>query len=182
MKTKTKNTINTKKIFYVWTRNKGLIQIRKVLKKRGESVEIYGIFLGQGNQKSDINIDIKHMAPDAKSRIIVRGIVQDNSKIRFCGTISIRKGARNSDAFLDVKAITLSKNSSCTLEPRLEIDENDVRAAHSSRVGPLDENEVFYLCSRGINEQAAKRLLINGFLTCLSVNFPPRLRKQIVLV
>ena len=76
----------------------------------------------------------------------------------------MQKGARGADAAINAKALLLSEDAKAQLMPYLEIDEQEVKATHRTFVGPLEEEELFYTRSRGVNEQEAKKLLIDGFL------------------
>jgi len=76
----------------------------------------------------------------------------------------LQRGARGADAAINAKALLLSEDAKAQLMPYLEIDEQEVKATHATFVGPLDEEELFYARSRGLNEQEAQKLLIDGFL------------------
>ncbi|OHA47136.1 MAG: hypothetical protein A3A80_00920 [Candidatus Terrybacteria bacterium RIFCSPLOWO2_01_FULL_44_24] len=175
-----KNSKN-KRIFCVWVNGKGPAKISQVLKKKGESVEILGVFIGQGDEKRNLNVEVQHAADNTKSRVIVRGILSDKANIDFRGNVKIDKGARGSDAHLEAKAILLSEQARGRLEPYLEIDENDVRATHATYAGPLDENEIFYVRSRGLSQSEAQKLLVEGFLKIVVKNLSPKEQRLVNL-
>ncbi|OHA48123.1 MAG: hypothetical protein A2806_00595 [Candidatus Terrybacteria bacterium RIFCSPHIGHO2_01_FULL_48_17] len=153
----------TQKLKYQWRGRKAHnIIIRLVAAKAG--VELSGTFIAKKNDSLPISISIHHEAPETKSRIFVRGIAQDRSVVSFRANARLKKGARKADAAINAKALLLSQNARCELQPDLEIDEQEVRATHTTFVGPLDEEEIFYLQSRGVSEEKAKELLIKGFL------------------
>ena len=82
----------------------------------------------------------------------------------FYGLVSIKKGAKNTDTFFREDALLLSDTAKAEAIPSLEIDENEVKAGHASTVGPVDEEQLFYLTSRGITRKEAESLVVRGFL------------------
>ena len=130
----------------------------------GAGVQISGIFKGEGNNHVPIVIGIYHEAPGTESRVVLRGLVCDRATANVKITAVLQKGARGADAAINAKALLLSKDAKAQLMPYLEIDEQEVKATHATFVGPLDEEELFYARSRGLNEQEAQKLLIDGFL------------------
>ena len=78
--------------------------------------------------------------------------------------VKIGKEARNTDSFLEMRVLLLDKKSSAVAEPKLEIENNDVKASHAATVGKIDEDQLFYLSSRGVDLDEANKLIINGFL------------------
>ena len=171
--------IKIQKKYYLWTGKSGSVDLKFVLNKRNTSLEIYGIFLGGGFDKFPLNIRVDHKVGDTKSRVVVRGVLTDKAQIEFKGNVNIKKGARRSDTHLEAKAILLSPDAKNRLEPYLEIDENDVKATHSTYAGPLDEHEIFYLRSRGFFEDKAKSLLTEGFIGEIMRRFPKKEQSKI---
>ena len=130
----------------------------------GAGIVLSGRFKAQHSEMLALVIEVMHEAPETKSRIVVRGLAKDRAQVNFHANARLLKGAKRADASIDARALLLSDEARCELQPDLEIDEQEVRATHSTFVGPLDEEEIFYLQSRGVPEEKAKELLIAGFL------------------
>jgi len=130
----------------------------------GAGVHISGIFRGEKNNNVSLVIGIRHEASSTQSRVVLRGLLCDRATADVKITAVLQKGARGADAAIDAKALLLSEDAKAQLMPYLEIDEQEVKATHRTFVGPLEEEELFYTRSRGVNEQEAKKLLIDGFL------------------
>ena len=84
--------------------------------------------------------------------------------MRVEGMIKIDKGANGVDDFLEMRLLLLDDKSQAVAEPKLEIETNEVKASHAATVGKIDEEQVFYLTSRGITGKEAERLIVDGFL------------------
>jgi Fe-S cluster assembly scaffold protein SufB len=102
--------------------------------------------------------------------------MKDASKSLFKGMIKIDKEAKASESYLAGHAILLDKSAKSDAIPGLEIETNEVKATHSASVAQLDENEIFYLMSRGLSRDGAKREIVNGFLEPLSRKMGPTIR------
>ena len=111
-----------------------------------------------------LNVLTDHIAKNTYGRVEVRGVAENGARIKVDGMVKIEKGAEKSDSFLSMKILVLDDKSSAYAEPQLEIENNDVKASHSASVGKIDEDQLFYLKSRGIEEKQAKQLIVNGFL------------------
>lgn len=127
------------------------------LQKNAEIV-IDEIFLANAKSK----IKVIHEA-GSKSLIKSRGVVS-KGVLQAHATIVIPKDAQRCESFVSQKFVLLDKSAVADVVPALEIEASDVKAGHASSIAPLDEEKVFYLTSRGISEQDAKKLLIEGLL------------------
>lgn len=148
----------------------------------GAKVTLAGIFFGSASHSLVFNTRITHKAPHTKSLTKLRGVFLDQSSINNDGMITIQKGAKGADGFFSSK-ILLFDDAKGRSVPSLEIDENDLKAGHASTVGKLDENQLFYLCSRGLSQSEAEKLIISGFFDPIITLFPlidqRTVRKQI---
>lgn len=126
-------------------------------------VFIFGLYQLRDNQSVDIQSVFNHNVPYCKSKQIWRGILNDSAKATFEGKIIVAPYAQKTDAQLSNKNLLLSKNAEVNTKPILEIYADDVKCSHGATVGCLDENALFYLRSRGIEENAARELLIEAF-------------------
>ena len=112
----------------------------------------------------DQQITIEHASAHTHSRQRVHNIVADRGKSTFNGRIHIHEGAIKSDAQLSNKNLGLGANATINTKPELEIYTDDVSCSHGATIGQLDNNQLFYLCSRGVAPGIARRLLCEGFL------------------
>lgn len=132
------------------------------LQGEGASVHLIGIFLGTGNNAIVFNTNVVHGASNTLSRTTLRGVFQDHASFKNDGMVRINKGAKNADGYFASK-ILLFDDAKGRSVPSLEIDENELKAGHASTVGRPDEEQMFYLRSRGLSEKEAEQLIISGF-------------------
>ncbi|MBI1871836.1 SufD family Fe-S cluster assembly protein, partial [Candidatus Collierbacteria bacterium] len=97
-------------------------------------------------------------------RVVIRGIAKNGARVAVTGMIKIREGANQVDDFLEMRILLLDDRSQAKAEPKLEIEANDVKASHAAAVGKIDEEQLFYLTSRGMKREAAEKLIVDGFL------------------
>lgn len=140
------------------------------LAERGAQCELNGLYFAQGKQHIDHHTLIDHAQPQGSSREHYRGIIADQGRAVFNGKVLVRKDAQQTDAHQENHNLLLSLDAEIDTKPQLEIYANDVKCAHGATVGQLDEQAIFYLKSRGIDEQTARNLLIYGFATTIFEN------------
>lgn len=114
-------------------------------------------------KKINLHLEIVHQGKESFSRTTVRGIAKDKGKINLKGKIIIEKEASGSDAYLSDKFLLFDEGEVFSI-PSLEIENSDVRASHEASVEEIDEEKLFYLASRGIDQKEGKKLMIEGFL------------------
>jgi Fe-S cluster assembly protein SufD len=122
-----------------------------------------GLYLAGGRQHVDHHTRIDHAQPHGTSREHFRGILDGRSRGVFNGRIVVHPGAQQSDAWLTSRNLLLSADAEADTKPQLEIYADDVKCAHGATVGQLDENELFYLRSRGFDAAAARSVLTWAF-------------------
>ncbi len=148
---------------FVWTNgSEKEVFIDAHLVGEGARLQIVGIFLGTDNSSIIFNTNVVHEAPNTKSVTTLRGVFRNNAAFTNDGMVRINKGAKGADGFFRSK-ILLFDNAKGRSVPSLEIDENDLKAGHASTVGRPDENQLFYLRSRGLTEKEAEQLIVTGF-------------------
>ena len=130
----------------------------------GSTSEEMEVVFGTREQKFDLNSNVTHIAPHTKSEIISRGVLRDTARTIFKGMLRIGKDARGADSFLAEHAMLLNPQARADSIPALEIATNEVKASHSASVAQIEEEQIFYLMSRGIPENEAKKLIILAFL------------------
>jgi Fe-S cluster assembly protein SufD len=130
---------------------------------RGASGNLSSVYFGDGEQMLDLRTFQEHRAPDTTSNLLFKGAVADSSHSVYTGLIRILPDARGTNAFQTNRNLKLSEHAWAESVPNLEIENNDVRCSHASTVGPVDEDQRFYLESRGVPTAAAERLIVGGF-------------------
>jgi Fe-S cluster assembly protein SufD len=140
------------------------IDLHISLDKENTREEIFVVIKAKTEGDYVFNVVTDHIAKNTFCRVEVRGVAENGARVKVDGMVKIEKGAENSDSFLAMKILVLDDVSSAVAEPQLEIENNDVKASHSASVGKIDEEQLFYLESRGIDENEAKRLVVDGFL------------------
>jgi FeS assembly protein SufD len=147
-----------------------------VMKGPGASSEDVEIVFGAGNQSFDITSNLVHQAPHTRGRVLVKSVLKDKSKSLFKGMIKIDKEGRGTESYLAGHAILLDRGAKSDAIPGLEIKTNEVKATHSASVAQMDENQIYYLTTRGLNREGAKREIVAGFLEPLSRKMGPTIR------
>jgi Fe-S cluster assembly protein SufD len=134
-----------------------------LLDGEGGECELDGLFVVGGRRHADTHTCIDHARPHTTSREIYRGVLDDKARGVFHGLILVRPGAQKTDAFQLNKNLILSRSALVNSTPQLRIYADDVRCKHGSTTGQMDAEALFYLRSRGIGAEAARRLLIHAF-------------------
>lgn len=130
----------------------------------GARVIVAGILLAKNNDLVNFNIDVNHNAPQTFSDIFIRSVLTGFADVHLEGMVRIKKGAKGTDTYLKEDAMILSPDAKAFALPSLEIAENEVKAGHSSAVGPVDPEQLFYLQTKGIMLEEAKKILVQGYI------------------
>jgi len=133
--------------------------------KQNAKLEVLGIFLGDKNNKCEINMVQHHKSPNSNSTCTFKTILKNQSHFKFNGMIKIDKIATETNAYLTQNTLILSDEAKNTSVPSLEINADSVQASHSATTGKVSEEELFYLTSRGLSKQEAEDLIISGFIS-----------------
>jgi Fe-S cluster assembly protein SufD len=134
-----------------------------VLAEPGGFSEQLGVFFGDGAQHFDHRSIQEHVAPNCSSDLLYKGALRDESRAVYSGWVHVRPGAQKTDAMQTSRNIVLSDKAKADAIPNLEIEANDVKCGHAASVGPVDDEAIFYLQTRGITRQDAERLIVTGF-------------------
>ncbi len=134
------------------------------LSGRGASGDLLAVYYGDGDQTLDFRTFQDHLARDTTSNLLFKGVLDDTSTSIYTGLIRVAPDGAGTNAFQTNRNIKLSEDAWAESVPNLEIENNDVRCSHASTVSPVDEEQRFYLESRGVPTQAAERLIVEGFL------------------
>ena len=128
------------------------------------SAFINGIHLLSKNKHHEIRTNTNHSYENTKSYQLIKSVIDDSSKSVYQGKIYVDSKAQKTDGYQLSKAVLLNEQAEFNAKPELEIYADDVKCSHGSASGSLDDNSIFYLMSRGLDQKTAKELLINGFL------------------
>jgi len=128
------------------------------------SASINSAALLSGERHSDFTSEALHIAPDCGIRQIHKGVAKDRARNVFQGKFHVKRDAQQTDAKMTANALLLSNGAEADHKPELEIYADNVECAHGSTVGALDENALFYLRQRGLNEASARALLVEAFV------------------
>ena len=129
----------------------------------GGEAFVDGLYMVGGSQHADTHSIIDHQMPNCRSHQTYKGIVDGKARAVFNGKVFVRENASGTDAQQSNKNLLLSNDARVDTKPQLEIFNDDVKCAHGATVGQLEEEELFYLLSRGLNESLARNLLTYGF-------------------
>jgi Fe-S cluster assembly protein SufD len=134
-----------------------------ILAEPGGFSEMLGIFFADEDQHFDHRSIQDHVAPNCTSDLLFKGALRDRSRAVYSGWVHVRPDAQKTNAMQTSRNIVLSEHAKADAIPNLEIEANDVRCGHAASVGPVDEDTIFYLTSRGIPRPEAERLIVSGF-------------------
>jgi Fe-S cluster assembly protein SufD len=134
---------------------------------RNARSEILSTYLGDGTQVHDIRTLQDHAAPRTNSELLCQGAVADRSRSVYTGLIRVHRGAVRSDARQTNNNLVLDEGAHADSVPNLDILENDVKCSHASTVGPVDEDQRYYIESRGVAPEVAEGLIVQGFFDAI---------------
>ncbi|MFL2547469.1 MAG: Fe-S cluster assembly protein SufD [Candidatus Rariloculaceae bacterium] len=129
--------------------------------------DLFGLFVANEGQHVDNHIRIDHSAPETRSQQTFRSIIGDQGRGVFSGKVVVHKDAQKIDAQQSSDNLLLSERGEIDTKPELEIYADDVKCAHGATVGQLDEEQLFYLRARGMNEKTARGLLTFAFANAI---------------
>ena len=141
------------------------VKINTIFNGTGSESRNYGVFFGNKDQHFDITTNAIHETENTTSNILVKGVLDDNATSVYRGKIKINKKAQKTNSYLSDHSLILSKDAISNSVPSLEIDANDVRASHGVTLGKPNEEEIFYLMTRGLKKKEAEKLIIKGFFS-----------------
>jgi len=155
------------------TKFKGIVLISKmnecnisfeVRVHEGGEADLYALVQGQEAERGSFRVSMVHLEPNTRANVQVKAVLDGQSKLTFNGLIKVLPQAQKTQSYLREDVLLLSKDAQSLGAPQLEIEANDVKASHGSTVGRIDDEQLFYLASRGIDKEEAKKLIIKGFI------------------
>lgn len=133
----------------------------------GARVEVLGALVAKGSERLVVDITALHRVPHTSCDIFIRAVASDRSLVTLFGMIKIGRGAQQTNAFLRENVLLVSPRARAEALPRLEIEADDVHASHAATVGKIDEEQIFYLRSRGFSRTSASKMIVDGFLNAV---------------
>ena len=138
----------------------------------GAEANIYGAYVCGADERVKISVDMHHKVPHCNSRQLFKGIAGGTSKVDFYGKIIVAKDAQRTEAYQENHNLLLSDGAKVDTKPQLEIYADDVKCSHGATIGRLNEEEQFYMRSRGISLEDAKVLQMISFIAPVLENIP----------
>jgi Fe-S cluster assembly protein SufD len=129
----------------------------------GSESDLLAVYFGDGKQMLDFRTLQDHAAPHTRSNLLFKGAVEDAAHSVYSGLVHLRPAAQRAEAYQTNRNLVLSEGAGAESIPNLEIEANDVRCSHASTVGPVDDDQRYYLATRGIPPEEADRLIVLGF-------------------
>ena len=142
------------------------------LRAPGSNSKLFGLTFADGRQHLDYQTRQDHTAPHTESDLLFKGVVLDRARTVFRGVLHLRKEAQQTNAYQATHSLLLSPRARADALPILEIEADDVRCKHGSTTGRVDDEQIFYLMSRGLSRQDAQRLIVQGFFETVITEFP----------
>lgn len=142
----------------------GKWEVKIPFDREGEEMEWIGVIDARKAGDYELMVTAEHGEAKTKGKITVRVVVGVGARVRVRGRIRIEKKGRETEDFLELRALTLDQTAVVTLEPELEILANSVEASHAASTGPIDQEQLEYLQSKGLTEEQAKDEIVVGWL------------------
>jgi Fe-S cluster assembly protein SufD len=148
------------------------LRSESLLTGQGAESDLLAVYFGDQTQMLDFRTLQDHQAPHTRSDLLFKGAVEDEARSVYSGLIRLRHEAQKSNAYQTNRNLVLSEGAGAESIPNLEIEANDVRCSHASTVGPIDDDQRYYLESRGIRPEDAERLIVLGFFEDVFARLP----------
>ena len=158
--------------------------VRLDVRLAGEGAEanVYGAYVCGGEERVKIAVDMHHDLPHCNSRQLFKGIAGGTSRVDFYGKIIVAQDAQRTEAYQENHNILLTDGAKVDTKPQLEIYADDVKCSHGATIGRLNEEEQFYMRSRGISLEDAKVLQMISFIAPVLENIPDETQREAVAV
>ncbi len=142
------------------------------LRGRGASADIISVAVAGKGQHQDTGAKAIHLAPDTRSRIVSKSVSKDGGRATYRGNVRVAPGATNAVTSVRCDALMLDDQSRSDTYPYIDIQEDDTTMSHEATVGKISQDQVFYLMSRGLSENEAQNLIVQGFLEVFTKELP----------
>lgn len=139
---------------------------------RGASLDLAGACKCSGSEQVELRVLVKHNAPGCTSKQLFKSVVAGNASVSFDGLVYVAQGCNGTDAHQECHSLLLSDTATVEARPQLEIYADDVKCSHGATTGYLNPEELFYMRSRGIPEEEARRMQTDAFLAPIINRLP----------
>lgn len=156
------------------------VKLDVILAGEGAEANIYGAYVCGGDERVKFAVDMHHNLPHCNSRQLFKGIAGGASRVDFYGKIIVAQDAQKTEAYQENHNILLSDDARVDTKPQLEIYADDVKCSHGATIGRLNEEEQFYMRSRGISLEDAKVLQMISFIAPVLENIPDDAQREAV--
>lgn len=154
------------------------IKIDVNLMGEGAEANLYGAYVCGADERVKIAVDMHHKVSHCNSRQLFKGIAGGGSRVDFYGKIIVAQDAQKTEAYQENHNILLSDEAKVDTKPQLEIYADDVKCTHGATIGRLNEEEQFYMRSRGISLEDAKVLQMISFIAPVLENIPDEVQRE----
>ena len=154
------------------------IALNVELQGEGAQANIYGAYVCGADERVKIAVDMHHKVPHCNSRQLFKGIAGGKSRVDFYGKIIVAQDAQRTEAYQENHNILLSDDAKVDTKPQLEIYADDVKCSHGATIGRLNEEEQFYMRSRGITLEDARVLQMISFLAPVLEAIPDEAQRE----
>ncbi len=154
-------------------------RLEAVLEGTGGDLDLNGVYFAHKKQHVDISTIQRHAAPNANSRSFYKGAARQKGRTVFRGLIEVDPNAAQTDAYLTNKNLVLNDGARSDSIPMLKINTNDVKCSHGSTTGKIDEEQLFYLMSRGFSRDEGERMLIMAFFDDVILQSHPAVHEEL---
>lgn len=170
------STVNTLMVAF----GAGLVKtnVESRLQGPGSTSEMLGVLFGDDAQHFDYHTLQEHVAPSTTSDLLYKGALKDTARSVFSGLIRANYGAQKTNAFQLNRNLILSEGARADSMPKLEIMANDLRCTHGASTSRLNEDQIFYLMSRGLGRATAVRMMVDGFFAEIFDRIPLEMVRQ----
>jgi Fe-S cluster assembly protein SufB len=142
------------------------------LRGRGATADVISVAVAGSGQHQDTGAKAIHLAPDTRSRIVSKSVSKDGGRASYRGQVKVVPGATNAVASVRCDALMLDDHSRSDTYPYIDIQEDDTTLTHEATVGKVSQDQIFYLMSRGLSENEAQNLVVQGFLEVFTKELP----------
>ena len=156
------------------------VKLDVILAGEGAEANIYGAYVCGGDERVKFAVDMHHNLPHCNSRQLFKGIAGGASRVDFYGKVIVAQDAQKTEAYQENHNILLSDDARVDTKPQLEIYADDVKCSHGATIGRLNEEEQFYMRSRGISLEDAKVLQMISFIAPVLENIPDDAQREAV--
>jgi len=154
------------------------LTLESILAGQNSHTEMTGLSFSVNQQNFDIAAKSLHEVPHTSANALFKAVLDDDSQLGFRGAIRAIKGAQMTDSFLEDHTLYLSENSKADVLPSLDVDANDVRCSHGATIGMIDQDQIFYLMTRGLSQPQAQEMIVSGFFEGVIARVPLESVKQ----